>query len=173
MKNISTIKVTLNDIDKLQKVGKLTFCETYASQNSEENMQIYLNNNFSSKNLKLEVASKNSEFYFAKQEHKIIGYLKMNFGQAKKQINNENTLEIERIYVLNEFQGKKIGQILFEKALEISRQKKVDFIWLGVWEENTRAIQFYKKNGFVEFDQHIFKLGKEEQTDILMKIELN
>ena len=65
-----------------------------------------------------------------------------------------------------------MGQLLFEKALAIAKQKKVDFIWLGVWEENHRALRFYTKNGFVAFDSHIFLMGDEAQTDIMMKLEL-
>jgi ribosomal protein S18 acetylase RimI-like enzyme len=74
--------------------------------------------------------------------------------------------------VLQDFHGKKVGQLLYEKAIQIARNKKVPFVWLGVWEENHRAIQFYIKNGFVAFDQHIFKLGDDEQTDIMMKLVL-
>ncbi len=65
--------------------------------------------------------------------------------------------------------GKKVGQMLYEKAIEIARLQRRSYIWLAVWEENARAIKFYKKNGFVEFDQHIFKLGNDEQVDIMMK----
>lgn len=80
-------------------------------------------------------------------------------------------LEIERIYVLKAFHGKKVGQLLHDKAMEVSKQRSVDYVWLGVWEENPRAIRFYEKNSFVAFDKHIFKLGNEEQTDIMMKLQ--
>ncbi|WP_345106638.1 GNAT family N-acetyltransferase [Mucilaginibacter panaciglaebae] len=76
---------------------------------------------------------------------------------------------MERIYVLKEYHGKKAGQFLVEKAINTAQQNRVDFIWLGVWEENHRAISFYQKNGFAAFDKHIFRLGDEEQTDIMMK----
>jgi diamine N-acetyltransferase len=85
---------------------------------------------------------------------------------------NNNSLEIERIYVLQEFQGKKVGQMLFGKAVEIAKQKNADYIWLGVWEKNIKAIRFYEKNGFVPFGKHLFKLGDDEQTDIMMKLVL-
>jgi ribosomal protein S18 acetylase RimI-like enzyme len=74
--------------------------------------------------------------------------------------------------VLQDFHGKKVGQLLYDKAIEIARQLNVDYVWLGVWEENPRAIAFYRKNGFVAFDKHIFKLGDDEQTDIMMKLNL-
>ena len=101
-----------------------------------------------------------------------MGYLKLNFGDSQTELKDQKALEIERIYVLKEFHGKKVGQLLFEKALKIAEEKKVDYVWLGVWEENLRAINFYKKNGFEEFDKHIFKLGNDEQTDIMMKLKL-
>lgn len=166
-------KVTLNDIEKLQKIGKETFAETFASDNSEENMQEYLDKGFSIEKLKSELADQNSQFYFAIFDGKVNGYLKINFGKTQTEIKNGNSLEIERIYVLKEFYGKKVGQKLYEKAMEIAEQKNVDYVWLGVWEKNSRAIRFYEKNGFVEFDKHVFKLGNDEQIDILMKLQKN
>jgi ribosomal protein S18 acetylase RimI-like enzyme len=171
--NIETNKVTLNDIDKLQKIGRQTFFETYAASNTEDDMQKYLDENFSIEKLTSELNDQNAEFYFATLNNNVIGYLKLNCGQSQTELRDNNTLEIERIYVLQQFHGKKIGQILFDKALQVAKQKNADCIWLGVWEENPRAINFYKKNGFVEFDKHIFKLGNDEQTDIMMKLKLN
>jgi hypothetical protein len=103
---------------------------------------------------------------------KTIGYLKVNVGESQTEIKDKNTLEIERIYVLKEFHGKKVGQILYDKAIELAKDKNIENVWLGVWEENPRAIRFYEKNGFVAFDKHIFKLGNDEQTDIMMKLKL-
>jgi ribosomal protein S18 acetylase RimI-like enzyme len=88
-------------------------------------------------------------------------------------LQDNEALEIERIYVSKEFHGKKAGQVLYEKAMEVAKDKNADYVWLGVWEENQRAINFYKKNGFVEFDKHIFKLGNDEQTDIMMRLQLS
>jgi ribosomal protein S18 acetylase RimI-like enzyme len=98
--------------------------------------------------------------------------LKINFGDAQTELKDNKSVEIERIYVLQAFQGKKLGQALYEKAISIAKEMKVKYVWLGVWEQNHRALQFYKKNGFVQFDTHIFKLGNDEQTDIMMKLEL-
>ncbi len=136
-------------------------------------MAKYLDEGFSFEKLTSELNNENSEFYFAELDNEIIGYLKVNFGQSQTELKDEKALEIERIYVLKEFHGKKVGQLLYEKAMQIARQMHVDYVWLGVWEENQRAISFYKKNGFVEFDKHIFKLGNDEQTDIMMKLQLN
>jgi ribosomal protein S18 acetylase RimI-like enzyme len=92
-----------------------------------------------------ELNNVNSEFYFATFDNNIIGYLKLNFGQSQTEMKEDNSLEIERIYVLKDYHGKNVGQVLLEKSIHIARQKGLDFIWLGVWEENSRAIHFYKK----------------------------
>lgn len=173
MSNIEIRKVTTNDLDELQKIGRLTFYETFASGNTEENMNKYLNESFSFTNLTAELSDNNAEFYFATIDNKVIGYLKLNFGQSQTELQDNKAVEIERIYVLKEYHGKSVGQLLYDQAIKIARQKNAEYVWLGVWEENPRAINFYKKNGFVEFDKHIFKLGNDEQTDIMMKLKLN
>ncbi|PWH81201.1 GNAT family N-acetyltransferase [Brumimicrobium oceani] len=172
MEFMKITRITTNEIDQLQKIGRQTFYETFSTGNTQENMQKYLDERFSIEKLTAELNDKNAIFYFAQLENKIVGYLKINFGDSQTELKDDKSLEIERIYVLKEFQGKKIGQILYDKAIEIAKQKDADYIWLGVWEENPRAIKFYKKNGFVEFDKHIFKLGNDEQTDIMMKLKL-
>ncbi|MEZ0005137.1 ribosomal protein S18 acetylase RimI-like enzyme [Flavobacterium sp. 28YEA47A] len=172
MENILLRKVTLSDIDQLQKIGRQTFFETFAESNTEENMKEYLDNGFSTEKLHSELSNTNSEFYFALEEDTVIGYLKLNFGESQTELKDDKALEIERIYVLKEFHGKKVGQLLYDKAIQIATKTKANYVWLGVWEENPRAIAFYKKNGFVEFDKHIFRLGDEEQTDIMMKLQL-
>lgn len=169
MENIKIKKVTSSDIEILQKIGRQTFFETFSQSNTEDNMKKYLEDGFSAKKLADELAHKHSEFYFALDGQEAIGYLKLNTGDAQTEVQEIESLEIERIYVLQNYHGKKVGQILYEKAIEVAITRKSKYVWLGVWEENPRAINFYKKNGFEEFDKHIFILGDDEQTDILMK----
>ncbi|TKD59291.1 GNAT family N-acetyltransferase [Flavobacterium sp. ASW18X] len=166
-------KVNIQDIEKLKEIGKLTFAQTFSSENSEENMKEYLENAFSTEKLAAELTDQNTEFYFAELDKKIIGYLKINVGDSQTEIKDKNALEIERIYVLKEFHGKKVGQILYGKAIELAKENNVEYVWLGVWEQNPRAIRFYEKNGFKAFDKHIFRLGNDEQTDIMMKLKID
>ena len=172
MHEIKLRKANVNDCEILQQIGRQTFFETFAAVNTEENMQIYLEESFDEKKVKNELTNPDSEFYLAVLHHKTIGYLKINTGQAQTELKDSRTLEIERIYVLKEFYGKQVGQQLYLQAFKIAQEKQVDYIWLGVWERNERALGFYKKNGFIEFSKHIFKLGDDEQTDILMKKKL-
>lgn len=172
MENIQIQRIEITELGQLQAIGRQTFQETFSASNSEENMRNYLQEGFSVEKLTAELNDINSVFYFAKLNNIVIGYLKLNFGASQTELKDNKALEIERIYVSKEFHGKNIGQLLYNKAIEIAKNKKVDYVWLGVWEENLRALSFYKKNGFVEFDKHIFKLGDDEQTDIMMKLML-
>lgn len=173
MENIEIRRVTLAEAGQLQKIAKQTFSEAFSTGNTEANMEKYFEEGFSLGRLSSELEDNNSAFYFATLEKKVIGYLKLNFGQSQTDLKDDRALEIERIYVLKEFHGKSVGQLLYDKAIQIARQANADYVWLGVWEENPRAIRFYKKNGFVEFDKHIFQLGDDKQTDIMMKLDLN
>lgn len=164
------IKVaSIDDLLIIQKIGRETFLETFASENEPDNMNEYLEERFSETQVHDELKNLESIFYIAWDQEDPIGYLKLNIGAAQTEFKMEDHIEIERIYVYASHHGKQVGQLLFFKALEIAKNLRVPTIWLGVWEENARAINFYKKNGFEEFDKHIFKLGKDEQTDILMK----
>jgi len=165
-------KIDLEDLSQLQKIGKTTFAETFAEHNTKEDLEKYLDESFSNEKLSSELNNPHSSFYFAEIENNVVGYLKINFGASQTELKDNEALEIERIYVLQAFHGKKLGQALYEKANSIAKEMKVNYVWLGVWEKNNKAIQFYKKNGFVPFDTHIFKLGNDEQTDIMMKLAL-
>ena len=156
----------------MQEISRQTFIETFSEGNTEENMRKYLEVGFSVEKLAGELSDEHSVFYFATLHNGIVGYIKLNFGPSQTELREDDAVEIERIYVLKEFHGKKVGQPLFEKALQIARQRNARYIWLGVWEKNPRAIGFYGKNGFLEFGKHIFRLGDDEQTDIMMKLAL-
>lgn len=172
MEAITIKQATINDLSTLQRIGRQTFAETFSSTNSEENMANYLEEGFSAEKLVKELISEGSQFYFALLNNEAIGYLKLNTGQSQTELRDETAVEIERIYVLSAYHWKKVGQLLYDKAKEVAKRSGAKYVWLGVWEENPRAIRFYEKNGFVAFDKHIFKLGGEEQTDLMMKTVL-
>lgn len=163
-------QATTADLLLLQAIGRQTFAASFGEDNTAADMEQYLNEKFSTEQLSKELEHPESHFFFAEIEGEVIGYLKINTGTAQSEQILENALEIERIYVLAAYHGKGIGKQLFDKALEIAKAKDFHLIWLGVWEENPRAIRFYAKQGFVPFDTHIFVLGEDVQTDLLMKL---
>lgn len=173
MDNISIRRVTPEDLEELREIGRQTFSETFSAVNTENNMIKYLDHRFSIDKLTGELNNAESEFYFAVLGNKPIGYLKVNYGKAQTELQDDKSFEIERIYVLKEFQRRKVGQLLYEKAFQIAKNKKAGYIWLGVWENNFKALSFYRKNGFAEFDRHIFELGNSRQIDYMMRLELS
>lgn len=172
MKNVTIREVVPEDLGALVDIARQTFIDTYASLNSEENMRSYLKKYFSKEQLSADLTCENTIFYFAFIDDQVVGYLKLNTGDAQTELQRENSLEIERIYVLKALQGNRVGQRFCAHAAEVAKERKADFVWLGVWEQNLKAIEFYEKNGFVTFNQHVFVLGDEEQTDLMMKLVL-
>ncbi|RTY72743.1 GNAT family N-acetyltransferase [Flavobacterium sp. GSP27] len=172
MNLIEIRKATIADLKELQKISIQTFTATYAAVNTPENITNYIEKNFNAVQLTTELNNPNSFFYVAISKSEIVGYLKINIGDAQTENINKNALEIHRIYVLQTFHGKNIGQLLLNEVKKIAQRTGVDYIWLGVWEENHRAIRFYTKNGFVVFDKHIFTLGNDEQIDLMMQFQI-
>lgn len=166
-------KCSLDDILDLQKIYRQTFFETFSEQNSEENMRIFLDKAYNEEKLKSEIEDKESETFLAVENQKILGVLKINTGNAETESGLENSLEIQRIYILKESKGLGIGTVFMNLAEKKARELGVSFIWLGVWEKNFPAQKFYTNKGFRRFSEHAFILGDDIQTDFLMKKELS
>lgn len=169
MENIVIRSGTTNDVATILHLGRVTFSETFAESNTEADLKKYLDENFTQERVASELSNVHSLFFIAWEGEDAVGYLKVNAGTAQTELQDAAALEIERIYMLKSHHSQKAGQILFEKALEVARQQHKSYIWLGVWEENVRAIRFYEKNGFVAFDKHVFKMGNDAQVDIMMR----
>ncbi len=172
MEDFKVRKIAIIDLTDLVKISRQTFAETFEEVNTEEDMQKYLSENLSEEQLKSEIENPQSEFYFAENGSEILGYLKLNSGTSQTENKNKNSVEIERIYVLKKFLRMKIGQLLLDHSIKIAKEKNTKFIWLGVWENNEPAIKFYKKNGFQIYGKHVFILGKDVQSDLLMKLNV-
>lgn len=163
---------TKADVLLLSELSTQTFYETYAAYNTKENMEGYVKNNFNVETLEKNFDEPNAQFFIAYADEIPVGYAKIRTVEVPAAMKNRNHLELERIYVKQDFKGKKIGKALLSKCIETANREGFEVLWLGVWEHNEKALNFYKKAGFEIFDQHIFKLGDDEQRDYLMKKEL-
>lgn len=170
--NLFFRQCTHKDIDALREFSYRTFFETFAHMNTSDDMQTYLNKAFEIEKLRAELLDVNSSFYFLYCDEKLAGYLKLNEASAQTDINERTSLEIERIYVSKDFQGKGLGCYLMDRAISIANLRKKAYIWLGVWEKNEKALRFYKKNGFYKIGTHSFFMGDDEQTDYIMRKDL-
>lgn len=162
-------RIDLAELKALQELSKKTFYEAFAWSTSPEDMQAYLDTAFSEERLGSELQGPDSQFYFARLHGRPVGYLKLNFGKAQTEDLEGYGMEIERIYILQEFQGRKIGQQLIARAIGIAEELKMEHVWLGVWEKNSGAIALYQRQGFVQVGSHPFMMGKDHQTDLILK----
>lgn len=142
---------------------------TYAHLNTQENMNAYLNTAFAYDTFVQEYKHPHSEFYITTKNEKLVGYYKLNFPDAQSESGFPNSAEVARIYVHPQFKGRGIGRKMINHAAEVSQQKKLEYLWLGVWEKNPAARSFYEKIGFKAIGDHIFHLGDDAQRDIIMK----
>lgn len=165
-------KLTLSDVKELTLLSKTTFFDAFYHLNNPDDIQAYADKCLTEDKLAAELANPASAFYFAMMDDEIAGYMKINFGEAQSDIKDPAALEIERIYVSKLYQGKQIGTHLLKHVLQLAREANLKYIWLGVWEQNNRAIKFYQQNGFEVFGSHDFLLGSDLQTDLLMRQDM-
>jgi len=173
MENLQLVPVTLSEILDLQEISRQTFFDAFASVNEEEDMRHYLEVNLSIEQLTSELNQAATSFYFAKNSKEILAYLKLNEADVQTEKRDIPSMEIERIYVRKEFQNRGVGQFLLDHSIQITKDKQLKLIWLGVWEHNVSAIRFYERNRFQFFGKHAFMLGSDEQTDLLMERHLD
>ncbi|SDC81673.1 Ribosomal protein S18 acetylase RimI [Terribacillus halophilus] len=165
---INIRKCCLEDVLMLQEISIETFHDTFKDQNSPENMKAYLDKAFNINQLEKELSNSLSGFYFIYKDEELAGYLKVNTGDAQSEKKDDESFEIERIYVRTIFQKQGIGRYLMNKAIDLATGLGKKTIWLGVWEKNLNAIAFYNKNGFVKTGAHSFYMGDEQQTDFIL-----
>jgi ribosomal protein S18 acetylase RimI-like enzyme len=163
---------SLQDRNVLIELGIQTFRETFEEVNTAEDMRAYIEKSFASTQLEKELSEEGSTFFLAFDDQAPIGYARLRTSHNHENPEDANTLEIERLYVLKSHLGKNVGKQLMETCIAFAKTKKCSSIWLGVWEHNQRALRFYEKYNFVKFSSHVFMLGSDAQTDLLLKKNL-
>lgn len=166
---ISIRFATGEDAELIADMSRQTFYDTFASQNSVEDMNKFLNEQFTREALIKEVSTKDNIFLLAYDQEEPVGYARLRENNNPPSLGSTNAIELARIYATSNSIGKGVGKALMEKCIGLAEKGKKDFIWLGVWEKNQRAIDFYTKWGFEKFADHDFVLGNDVQKDWLMK----
>jgi ribosomal protein S18 acetylase RimI-like enzyme len=160
------------DIDTLVVLSRDTFSKAFEKDNNPLDFKSYINSAFNRDTLLQQLQNPDSFFYFVYSENRLIGYVKINQLQAQTDLKSEDGMELERIYIKDEFQGQGYGTLLLQILKEKGKQAKKCFLWLGVWEKNVKAIQFYQTHGFSKFGTHPYYIGTDKQTDWLMRCDL-
>lgn len=162
-------EATIEDAWLIANISHQTFYETFATQNSKADMDKFLNQQFTKGRLMMEVGAKGNTFLLAYDGNEVAGYVKIRDERVPLTLGSVNALEVARIYAMSNKVGKGVGSLLMQSCIEIGKQRNKEWLWLGVWEKNQRAIDFYTKWGFTKFDETDFLLGDDIQTDWLMK----
>lgn len=159
---------TTADAELIADLSRQTFYETFADQNTKEDMDKFMNEQFSRELLIKEVGAKDNIFILAFDSNIPVGYARLRDNNVPPKIPETNAIEISRIYATIPYIGKGIGKCLMEKCIAIARDRNKAAIWLGVWKENKKALRFYQQWGFQIFAEHNFILGNDVQKDWLM-----
>lgn len=168
---ITIRKAIPEDLGDLLHVARTAFLQAFTAGNKPENIEAYLSEAFTLDQFAKELKEQASTFFVAEKEGEFIGYTKVNQVPAQTDIHDPESLEIARLYVLEDHLGSGLGKELLETAVDFAKQNHKKYLWLGVWEMNARAIRFYEKNGLRIFGSHPFPFGDEIQTDYLMRID--
>ncbi len=160
------------DAELVADLSRQTFYESFAPENTKENMDKFMNEQFTKERLINEVQQPWHLFFLAYIENKPVGYVKLRDGSVPLRLDARSCLEIARIYSVRSQIGKGVGKKLMQTCHEIAKRKGKKILWLGVWKENQRAIDFYMAWGFEIFGEQEFILGNDVQKDWLMKKEL-
>ena len=162
----------ISDARMLSELGAKTFYATFAKDNTPENIRLYMERSFSTEIQLNELSRPDIIFLIAELEDEPVGYVKLKMNSQDEAIKGIRVIEIERIYASQEYIGKGAGRELMKACINEARQRDCDSIWLGVWEKNRRAIDFYTKRGFREVGTHTFMLGDDPQRDFVMELNL-
>ncbi len=174
MESIQLIHADTSHTSLLAKLALDTFCESFEKVNNPEDFKAYVDEAFNPVKIKTELNEQGSLYILAYMNRELAGFARIRqSNEVAENFPGKKTTELQRIYVLQKFIGKRVGKTLMDYCLALAKDQGAEIIWLGVWEHNYRAQKFYKNLGFEQFGSHVFMLGKDAQTDILMKLKIN
>ena len=175
MEEIKIRRANSFDAEMLSELSRKTFWDAFHAnpKNAPEDMAEYMRTAFNLEQIKKELADAKAIFLIAEITGEAVGYAKLLIDSREPEIKSERPIELARLYSKQEFLGKGIGAKLMDECFREAKDLDRDAMWLGVWEFNPRAQAFYRKYGFYEVGKHIFQLGSDAQTDVLMQRNLD
>jgi len=159
----------LDDAALLAALAEQTFRDSFADENAQEDMDAYVQSAFSPARIQIELANPANVFLLASAEDRLIGYAKLRVGTTDPSVRGASPVELHRLYVDQSAIGTGVGAALMEASLNAARAGGHQTLWLGVWEQNPRAIAFYERWGFTRVGNHVFRLGSDDQIDLVME----
>lgn len=167
---ITIRQVKPEEAAELAKLSADLFSETFADSNSPEDMELYLEESFNVEKIQQELTDPNTSSFYAVKNSMPIGCIKLILPDAS--FTGKKSVELSRLYVSKFYHNQKVGATLMQFAIDFARNNQAEKLWLGVWEHNQKAIDFYLKWEFVKTGTLDFKLGNDLQQDWLMEKNL-
>jgi len=165
-------QATPDDAPALAAAAREFFRDTFGPANRPEDMEHYLAHAFSEARQRAELTDTSARILVATGSNgDIVGYVHVRLGAAPAAAFSAPTdpaAEIARLYADRRWHGRGLGAALMDAALSTAVQWGARLLWLGVWEQNPRAIAFYAKQGFVDVGEQEFMLGSDRQRDRIM-----
>ena len=161
-----------DDASVLARFAETTFRDTFASVNTEQDMDSYCEQSFGRDIQAAEITQKGHRTLLCEEGSELLGFAQLRRERAPDCIASARPMELQRLYIAADWHGRGVAQQLMEAALAIAIDSGCDTLWLGVWEDNPRAIAFYNKYGFQAVGEHSFRLGEDLQRDIVMRCPL-
>jgi diamine N-acetyltransferase len=162
-------RATVADAAVLAELGARTFNDTFAADNKPADMAAYLAVAFSPEQQAAELADARATFLLAEMDGSAAGYAALRAGDAPSCVTGAQAVELARLYVAQEWLGSGVGAALMRACIDEAQAAGYRTMWLGVWEHNERAQAFYRKWAFKVVGTHVFQLGSDPQTDLLME----
>jgi diamine N-acetyltransferase len=160
------------DAVTLAPVAGKIFTETFFGTMPDEDLFAYVSSAFSIQKISGEIRDTSNSFLLAFSGKQLIGYAKLVTTPPPPGTSPGRSIGIDRLYVFAAWHNRKIGASLLQECIRNSQEKGYEFLWLNVWEKNTKAIRFYEKWGFVFIGSRILMRGNEPQRGLDMQKSL-
>lgn len=163
---------TPEDAASIADLAARTFLDYFGAANEPGHIQQYLQEAFSLTQIEKELTGHNATFLVACHKDAHIGYAKLREGTAPACVKGSKPIQLERIYVDRAYLGKGAGAMLMDTAASKAKELDRETLWLGVWDKNLRAQNFYRKYGFAGVGSKVFMVGPDRQTDVVMALSI-
>lgn len=160
----------VGDAPFIAEIGGSVFAATFGHSMSETDLNTYLQESYSVEAITSDLKNSLMDFIIAYNEHdRVVGFAQMTQGTSEPCVADADLpVELQRIYLHQDFHGLGIGKRLIQEIENIARHKGFITMWLGVWEENFKAQKVYQNAGYIKVGDHGFKMGDCVQTDWIM-----
>ncbi|MFT3912132.1 MAG: GNAT family N-acetyltransferase [Ferruginibacter sp.] len=162
---ISITKATQEDAGLIVDIGNISVEEAHRASCSAQDMREYLDKHYNDDAIQKELSDPKNIYYLLRYNERPVGFSKIVLNAVHKNIAQGNVTQLDRIYLLKEYQDLKLGFELLNFNIELARQNDQSGIWLFTWVGNSKAINFYLKAGFKIIGGHHFKVTENHYNE--------